>query len=71
MICAFDQACPNGIFADIMPFFRVALATSQDMIEESALPDGIGRTSFDGSCKEPLQSPDPITEFKVIWQHHK
>ncbi len=42
------------------------------MIEESTLPDGIARTGgSESSCKNALQSSNPLAQFNAIWQCHK
>jgi hypothetical protein len=36
--CIINQPCPNGIVANVEPFFAIALLTPQDMIEKTRLP---------------------------------
>ena len=36
--CIINQPCPNGIVANVEPFFAIAFLTPQDMIEKARLP---------------------------------
>ncbi len=54
----------------IVPFFRIALAVSDQMIEKSALPNPAPAAS-DGGSYNPLKSSKPNTEVEVVDSGHE
>ena len=67
IVCVRHQAGADWIIAHVIPFLRVALVTSQNMIEASAFPDWVSAPSAHNALRKTLfQKPNPTSQFKVI-----
>lgn len=61
-----DQTGADGIFADVIPLFGIALIGAEDVVEEAALPDGIFACRPDNRFAEVwLKEAEPRGEIEL------
>ena len=62
----------HRIFENVSPLLLVTLVASQNVVEESALPDGIGCRGANNCLGENLfQNSDPSSQFEIVRTGHE
>jgi hypothetical protein len=71
-ICALHEPGSNWILTDVMPVFRIAFRTSQNVIEKAALPDWVTRiVALDGFADKAFQRADPTPKNHMRRNRHE
>ena len=71
-ICGLHEPGSNWILTDVMPVFRIAFRTSQNVIEKAALPDWVTRiVALDGFADKAFQRADPTPKNHMRRNRHE